>query len=103
LLVLLGMQLETNSGQLKVLPMGISAFIRMLVSPILALLLIPYFGITGVARQGVILETAMPAAIMSTLIATEFDVEPNFVTAVVFITTLLSPLTLTILLSYLGA
>ena len=103
LLVLLGMQLQTNSGQLKVLPMGIAAFVRLLVSPILALVLIPYFGITGVARQGVILETAMPAAVLSTLIATEFDVEPSFVTAVVFLTTLLSPLTLTVLLSYLGA
>jgi len=36
-------------------------------------------------------------------VATEFDIEPSFVTAVVFLTTLLSPITLTPLLYYLGA
>jgi predicted permease len=103
LIVLLGMQLHTNSGQIKALPMGIASIVRLVICPILAFLLIPLFGITGVARQGIILESAMPAAVMSTLIATEFDIEPSFVTAVVFLTTLLSPLTLTVLLSYLGA
>jgi len=36
-------------------------------------------------------------------LSTEFDTEPSFVTSVVFTTTLLSPLTLTPLLAYLGA
>lgn len=103
LLVLLGMQLQTTSGSKSILPMGIAVTIRLLVSPILALVLIPFFSLSGVARQGLILESAMPAAILSTLLATEFDVEPKFVTAVVFISTLLSPLTLTLFLSYLGA
>jgi hypothetical protein len=41
--------------------------------------------------------------VLTTVVATEFDVEPSFVTAVVFVTTLLSPLTLTPLLYYMGA
>ena len=103
LLILLGMQLRSNGWPNKILPIGISAAIRLLVSPALALLMVPIFGITGLARQAIVLESAMPTAILSTLLATEFDVEPPFVTAVVFLTTLLSPLTITPLLAYLGA
>lgn len=53
-------------------------------------------------RQASILEASMPTAVMCTILATEFDVEPAFVTSVVFLTTILSPLTITPLLSYLG-
>jgi predicted permease len=37
------------------------------------------------------------------VLATEYNVEPSFVTAAVFTSTLLSPLTLTPLLAFLGA
>jgi predicted permease len=103
LLVLLGMQLHNSNWSTKVLPMGIVSVIRLVVSPVLALVLVPFFGIAGVARQSVIVESAMPSAILSTLLATEYDVEPSFVTAVVFLTTIISPITLTILLKFLGA
>jgi len=45
----------------------------------------------------------MPTAVMMTILATEYNVEPSFVTTVVFTSTLLSPLTITPLLAYLGA
>jgi predicted permease len=45
----------------------------------------------------------MPVAVLTTILATEFDAQPSFVTAAVLITTLLSPLTLTPLLAFLGA
>jgi predicted permease len=45
----------------------------------------------------------MPVAVLTTVLALEFEVEPSFVTAAVLITTLLSPLTLTPLLAILGA
>jgi predicted permease len=60
------------------------------------------FGLQGATRQASILEASMPTAVMCTILATEFDVEPAFVTSVVFVTTILSPLTITPLLSYLG-
>ena len=103
LLVLLGMQLHYSTGSKELMPMGIVSIIRLVVSPVLAFLLIPFFGITGVARPSLIVESAMPSAILSTLIAMEYDVEPSFVTAVVFLTTIISPITLTLLLRLLGA
>jgi predicted permease len=67
------------------------------------LLLSPVFGLEGVARQAGTLQSAMPSAVIATILATEYDVEPAFVTSVVLITTLLSPFTLTPLLAMLRA
>ena len=65
------------------------------------LLLAPLFGLEGVARQAGTLQSAMPSAVIGTILATEYDVEPTFVTSVVLLTTLLSPFTLTPLLRWL--
>ena len=42
----------------------------------------------------------MPSAVITIVIAAEYDVEPAFVTSVVITTTVVSPLVLTPLLSY---
>jgi predicted permease len=76
--------------------------VRLVASPLIALLLAAPFGMTGVARQAGVLEAGMPAAVMTTVLAAEFEVEPEFMTAVVFTSTLLSPLTLTPLLAFLA-
>jgi len=43
----------------------------------------------------------MPAAVITTVLALEFDLDAGFSTSVVFFTTLLSPLTLVLLIAYL--
>lgn len=43
----------------------------------------------------------MPAAVINTLLATEFNAEPKLVTGTVVISTLLSPITLTIIIALL--
>jgi len=55
----------------------------------------------GLTRQVCILETATPTAVTSTVLATEFDADPGFVTSVVFVTTLASVVTVTALLALL--
>jgi hypothetical protein len=74
----------------------------LILSPVIALLLVPVFGLSGIARKSGIVEAAMPAAVFNTIIAIEYDVEPDFVTGVVFTTTIISPLTLTLVLALLG-
>jgi predicted permease len=76
---------------------------RLLAAPALAIGLSFVWGLHGAARQAGILESAMPTAITTTVLATEYNVEPAFVSTVVFVSTLLSPLTVTPLLAYLGA
>jgi hypothetical protein len=102
MLVLLGIQLQRArwTGQTQALTTAVT--LRLLASPIIAVGLSALFGLHGPARQASILEASMPSAVLSTIIATEFDLEPAFVTSVVFVTTILSPLTITPLLSYLG-
>lgn len=103
MLVLLGLQLQAANWSANKLPLTIVSVMRLVISPIIALLLAPIFGITGVSRQAVSIEAGMPSAVLSTVLATEYDVEPALVTSAVFITTVLSPLTLTPLLAFLGA
>jgi predicted permease len=84
-------------------PLILTTGVRLLVAPLLAFGLTRLFGMSGPSYQAVVLESAMPVAVMTTILATEFDAEPTFVTASVLVTTLLSPLTLTPLLAFLGA
>jgi hypothetical protein len=103
MLLLLGMQLVNIRLDGHVQPLILTSSMRLLIAPALAFGLSRLFGITGAAQQAVILEAGMPVAVLTTILATEFETEPTFVTTAVMITTLLSPLTLTPLLALLGA
>ncbi len=103
MLVLLGMQFINLKLDGQFSPLALVSVLRLLVAPILAFGLSQIFGLTGPAYQATILEAGMPTAVMTTVIATEYDSQPSFVTTVVFVTTILSPLTLTPLLHFLGA
>jgi predicted permease len=100
-LLVLGMQLRGARLEGPVRPLLIATAMRLGGGVATGLLLAPLFGLTGVARQAGVLQSGMPTAVIATILATEFDVEPGFVTSVVLLTTLLSPLTLTPLLAWL--
>jgi malate permease and related proteins len=102
MLILLGVQLERARWTGHKLALTTATSLRLLVAPLIAIGLSAVFGLHGPTRQASILEASMPSAVLCTILATEFDVEPAFVTSVVFVTTILSPLTITPLLSYLG-
>jgi predicted permease len=71
-------------------------------TPAVALGLTRLLSISGPGRQAGVALASMPTAVITTILALEFDVEPAFVTNVVFITTVLSPLTLAPLIAYLS-
>jgi malate permease and related proteins len=48
-----------------------------------------------------VLQSSMPSAVMTTILALEFDALPQFVTSVVCFGTLISPLTVTLVIAYL--
>jgi predicted permease len=101
LLVLLGIQLRSTplvQGQGIVLR---SAVVRLVAAPLVAWQLCLLLGISGVERNVVILQSAMPTAVMTAVLATEFDAAPNLVATVVFVTTLASTVTLSLVLSML--
>lgn len=101
MLLLLGMQLSGVSvGQYR-RPALVGSALSLLVAPMMAFGLAGLIGLSGSARQAAILEASMPAAVINTLIATEFNAEPKLVTGTVVISTLLSPITLTIIIALL--
>ena len=101
MLLLLGMQI----GRAGIPPhrklLSVSVAIKLLVAPAIALLISPLFGLEGLARDVGVLQSAMPTAVLTTIIAIEYDAEAAFVTGAVLVTTLLSPFTLTPLLAVL--
>ena len=103
LLVILGMQLQGRGGRGPVGPLTLAVALRLLGGIAAALVIAPLAGLEGAAYQVGTLQAAMPSAVLCIILATEYDAEPRFVTAVVFLTTLLSPFTLTPLLAWLGA
>jgi predicted permease len=101
MLLLLGIQLSgTSVGQYR-RPALIGSALSLLIAPLIAFGLAGPIGLIGPARQAAILEASMPAAVINTLIATEFNAEPKLVTGTVVISTLLSPITLTIVIALL--
>lgn len=100
MLVTLGVQL---SG-IPRLPLDRHVFaataVRLVVGPVLALALAGVFQITGIERGAGILQAAMPAAVLTSLIALEHLLLPDFVTTVVLFSTLASAVTLTAVLAF---
>ena len=102
MIVLLGVELSRVTWTHSIRPIGLSVGLRLIVGPVIGLLLAIPFGLEGPALQGSVTETAMPAAVTNTVLAAEYGLDSSLVTAMVFVGTILSPLTLTPLLVFLG-
>jgi predicted permease len=101
MLILLGLQLQNMAKNIHLRALSLSTIMRLVVSPLIGLVLAFVLRLNGPLFQAVVLESAMPSAVISTVLGTEYDVEPAFVASVVFYTTILSPLTVTPILAFL--
>jgi len=102
MLILLGLELTRVQLTGSARATQLSVTLRLLLAPMLALLLAPFFGLNTYARQASVTEASMPSIVSATVLAAEYQLDAKLVTAVIFISTLLSPLTLTPLLVFLG-
>lgn len=102
MLILLGVQLTQVelSGNQRALQLSVA--LRLAIAPLAALLLAALFGLQGFPRQASVTQASMPSMVSATVLATEYNLDSKLVTAVIFISTLLSPFTLTPLLVFLG-
>lgn len=99
MLVVLGMNIALLSG-LSSLRLALpAASMRLVLGPLVALLTAGWLGMQGLNRSTSIIEFSMPTAVVTTVIATEFDVQPGEVTSIVVLSTLLSPITLAIFIN----
>ena len=101
MILVLGMQLERAVWPRRPGIVTLAVGISLLVAPLIAVGLCALLGISGPARQAAVILSSMPVAVITTILALEFDLDPEFVTSAVFISTIASPLTLTPLIAYL--
>ncbi len=99
MLVVLGVQLSRASIGAQIKPILLASGMRLLVAPLLASGLVLILGMSGLAKQVSIVQAAMPTAVISGVLATEYDADAEFVTATILISTLASIGTLSWLLS----
>jgi predicted permease len=87
MLLVLGMQLERGAWPERPGVAVLAVVLTLGVTPLIAIGASNLLNLSGPARQAAILESAMPSAVMTTILALEFDVAPSFVTACVVLST----------------
>jgi predicted permease len=101
MLLILGMQLKRAVAPNRPIVVATAVVLSLLVAPAIGIGLSSLLGLSGAARTAAIILASMPAAVVTTVLALEFDLDSTFVTSVVFVSTLLSPITLVLLIAYL--
>ncbi len=102
MLIILGMQianLQPGRPDRLVWP---AIGMRLLVGPLVAVAVAALLGLQGITRGTSIIEASMPTAVITIVLATEFGLPTGPVATTVVLSTLLSPLTLTAVISLLG-
>ncbi len=103
MLVLLALSLvgaiRDRHYRVNVPALGAVAVARLVIAPLMATGIAALIGLQGLTRDVTILQNAMPTAVITTILATEFDSDPPFAALAVLVTTLASLFTVTLLLN----
>ncbi len=99
MLAVLGLQLQQSIGMDRLLDTAVLNAARLLVAPAVAWGVASGTGLGGDTRGTLVVLAAMPTAVITTIIATQFGAAPAFVTRAVVSSTLLCMLTLTPLIT----
>lgn len=102
MLLTLGIQIAGMPRAMPARLVGIPMAMKLVLAPLAAVLAVTALGLGGLAAQVVVLQAAMPAAVFTSLIALEHDLEADYVTSVVLTGTLASALTLPAVITLLG-
>jgi len=81
--------------------LAITVLTRLIAAPLIAVLVSSLIGLEGLSQKVVVLETATPVAVMSLVLATEFDTDVPFAALSILVTTLVSFATVAIWLNVL--
>lgn len=103
MLLLLGMQISRvnfRGGRWNIV-FG-AATMRLIGGPLIGVFIATLLGLNGVTGQVAIMEAAMPTAVVTTILATEFGSDAKIASSVVLVSTLLSVISLSVLLYLVG-
>ncbi len=101
MLLILGMQLAQSIDALRnhTGPILLVSAFRLLIAPLVALPIAWLLQLQGVTFQTGMVEASTPTGVTAAILALEYDLEPEIVTGSIFVSTLLSAVTLSILIA----
>jgi predicted permease len=92
LLIFIGMELAgTKLEKEDYINISVASFSKIILMPLSAFFLVKLFGIHGLLAKIMIVESAMPTAMNTSIITKEFNGNIKLVSSVIFITTLIFP------------
>lgn len=107
MLVMLGLQLSHSAQVQKWGYVSIGVLLRLLVGPVFGLALVFAFQLDTLATIAFLLQASMPTAVLTLILAKQYDLDETLSLNIITVSTLLSPFTLSILIlllkrAYLG-
>lgn len=101
MMVNLGMQLASiTSLKFNWQVISSAVVVRMFISPLIAIGFLALVDVDPIIAGVILIVASMPSAATTTMLAIEFDSEPDLVSSITLMTTLVSIVTLTVLLSF---
>lgn len=98
-LLTLGAQIVKYPLRLDRIDVYVSVALRLLIGPVIGFILVWALGLKGIPAQALLIASGMPTGVNSTILAEEYDNEPDFASQTVLISTLLNIITMTSLIS----
>ncbi len=98
IMISLGLSLEVGGLKNYLGAASFVSFIRLAVSPVIAILIIYILGLTGLESTVTIIEAGMPSAMLSLVLAASYDLDIKAAAACIFLSTVLSMISLPILI-----
>ena len=99
MLMVLGLQIAERFSLEVPWALIATCLIRLVISGAIAYIITLVIGFDDMTKQVLIVMSSMPTAVVTTILATEFQARPAFVTSAVVVSTLMSLVTLTLLIS----
>jgi malate permease and related proteins len=97
----LAITLRSGVQALNLPALGVVTITRLALAPAIAWAIAWLIGLNGLARDVTVVQSAMPTAVITTILATEYDADGSFAALCALVTTLASLLSLTLLLNLL--
>jgi predicted permease len=98
MLVLLGLQLSQTIPVFRWKLVSIGLVLKLLIGPLLGIGLAVLFKLEGVAAIAFILQTAMPTAVITLVLAKQYQLDESLSLNLIMASTLLSPFTLSVMI-----
>ncbi len=98
IMISLGLSLEVGGLKNYLGAASFVSFIRLAVSPVIAISIIYILGLTGLESTVTIIEAGMPSAMLSLVLAASYDLDIKAAAACIFLSTVLSMISLPILI-----